>query len=110
MFQLPARWRSDGLQWEGALHRLVCPRIERGLRSARGSAIGRYRRSQARESGDCFHGSVWPGLWERSDRNGREPVVAFFESCRWIGALPGADTNDWFRRRSIFILTLANSR
>jgi hypothetical protein len=41
---------------------------------------------------------------------GRELAVAFFKSCRWIGALRGAHTNDWFCRRSIFILTPANSR
>ena len=43
-------------------------------------------------------------------RKGSEPVVAFFESCRWIGALPGAGASDWFRRRSIFVLTPANGR
>jgi len=38
---------------------------------------------------------------------GRELEVAFVESCRSIGALPGEQANGWFRRRSIFILTSA---
>jgi hypothetical protein len=41
---------------------------------------------------------------------GRQLAVAFLESCRWIGAFPGAQTNDWFRRRSISTLTLVNGR
>ena len=36
-------------------------------------------------------------------------AVALFENCRWIGALLGAGANDWSRRRSILILTQANS-
>jgi hypothetical protein len=41
---------------------------------------------------------------------GRQLAVEFLESCRWIGALPRAQTNDWFRRRLIFIVALANGR
>jgi len=41
---------------------------------------------------------------------GRQLAVEFLESRRWIGALPGAQTNDWFRRRLIFIVALANGR
>lgn len=40
----------------------------------------------------------------------RQLAVAFLDSCRWIGALPGAQRNDWFRWRLIFIVTLANGR
>lgn len=38
---------------------------------------------------------------QRRPTAGREPVVAFCESYRWIGALPGAGASDWFRRRSL---------
>lgn len=41
---------------------------------------------------------------------GRELAVALFESCRWTGDLLGAGASDWFRRRSILILTPANGR
>jgi len=41
---------------------------------------------------------------------GRQLAVAFFESCRWIGALPGANANDRFLRPPIFISTPANGR
>jgi hypothetical protein len=42
--------------------------------------------------------------------SGRELAVSFFERCRLLGALPGAHANDWFRRRSIFVLAQAKGR
>jgi len=41
---------------------------------------------------------------------GREPAAAFVESCPSIAGLPGAHTNDWFFRRSIFTAIPANGR
>jgi len=45
-----------------------------------------------------------------NSRNGRQLAVAFFKSCRWIGALPGAQPTDRFLRPPIFISTPANGR
>jgi hypothetical protein len=49
------------------------------------------------------------GLAGGTASSGRQFAVAFFKSCRWIGALCRAHANDWFCRRSNFILTPANS-
>jgi len=50
------------------------------------------------------------GLAGGTASSGRQFAVAFFKSCRWIGALPGAQPTDRFLRPPIFISTPANGR